>query len=77
MTRSSILAALLLGSCLITTGQAQSANPEAVLDDFVKAWNSHEPKAFDRLFIDDAIWVPVAEARTEGRRNIVKNPFPV
>jgi len=43
------------------------------VDDFVKAWNSHDPKAFDRLFIDDAVWVPVAEARTEARKDIVKD----
>ncbi len=73
MTRSRILAALLFGSCFITTGQGQSASPETVVDDFVQAWNSHDPKAFDRLFIDDAIWVPVAEARTEGRKDIVKD----
>jgi uncharacterized protein (TIGR02246 family) len=73
MTRSRILAALLFGSYFITTGQAQNASPETVVDDFVQAWNSHDAKAFDRLFIDDAIWVPVADARTEGRKDIVKD----
>ena len=26
------------------------------LDDFLKAWNSHDANAFDRLFTEDAIW---------------------
>ena len=30
-------------------------------------------KLFDRLFADDAVWVPVAETRVEGRGNIVKD----
>jgi uncharacterized protein (TIGR02246 family) len=68
-----ILARLFLPICFVTTGQAQSASPEAVVEDFVKAWNSHDGKAFDRLFTDDAIWVPVAEVIAEGRGNIVKD----
>jgi uncharacterized protein (TIGR02246 family) len=44
-----------------------------VVDDFVKAWNSHDMKAFDRLFTDDAIWVPVAEVMDEGRASIIKD----
>jgi uncharacterized protein (TIGR02246 family) len=67
------LTALFLSVCFAISGSAQSASPEAVVDDFVKAWNSHDAKAFDRLFIDEAIWVPVAEARTEGRTDIVKD----
>jgi uncharacterized protein (TIGR02246 family) len=30
-------------------------------------------KAFDRLFMDDAVWVTLAEVRIEGRANIVKD----
>jgi len=51
---------------------AQSATPEAVVDDFVKAWNTHDVKAFDRLFTADAIWVPVAEVRVVGHADVVK-----
>ncbi len=68
-----LLASLFLSICFLTRSQAQSATPEALVDDFVKAWNSHDGKAFDPLFTDDAIWVPVAEARTEGRSAIVKD----
>ena len=75
MTRSlSMLLGLffLFGWCVLST-PAQNSNPEALVNDFVKAWNSHEAKAFDRLFIDEAVWVPVANVRTEGREQIVKD----
>jgi uncharacterized protein (TIGR02246 family) len=45
--------------------------PESVVEAFVAAWNGHDIEAFDRLFVDNAIWVPVAEARVEGRAAIV------
>ena len=75
MTRllSAHLTTLFVSICFATSGSPQSASPETLVDDFVKAWNSHDGKAFDRLFIDEAVWVPVAEARTEGRRDIVKD----
>ncbi|MCP6423700.1 SgcJ/EcaC family oxidoreductase, partial [Klebsiella pneumoniae] len=38
---------------------------------FVAAWNAHDPKAFERLYTADAVWVPVAEERTRGRPAIV------
>jgi uncharacterized protein (TIGR02246 family) len=68
-----LLVPLLMYICFVTPSQAQSATPESLVGDFVKAWNSHDGKAFDPLFTDDAIWVPVAEARTEGRSAIVKD----
>lgn len=51
---------------------AQTATPEAVIDAFVNAWNSHDVKAFDRLFTADAIWVPIAEVRVVGHADVVK-----
>jgi uncharacterized protein (TIGR02246 family) len=51
---------------------AQSATPVVVVDDFLKAWNSHDAKAFDRLFTQDAIWVPVAETRVVGHADVIK-----
>ena len=51
---------------------AQSATPVVVVDDFLKAWNSHDAKAFDRLFTQDAIWVPVAETRVLGHADVIK-----
>ena len=69
---SKILALLFLSICFITSSSAQSATPEATVDDIVKAWNTHDGKAFDRLFTDDIIFVSVAEVRDEGRANVVK-----
>jgi len=68
-----ILALLVLCAFFASSSAAQSVSPEAVADDFVKAWNSHDVKAFDRLFTDDAIWIAVAESRIEGRTNIIKD----
>src|SRR5260370_13908167 len=68
-----VLAPLFLSICLPVSSSAQSASPEAIVGDFVKAWNSHDMKALDRLLTDDAIWVPVAEVIDEGRGNIVKD----
>jgi uncharacterized protein (TIGR02246 family) len=68
-----ILIILLLSVCFVGSGSAQSRDPKTIVDDFVKAWNTHDMKAFDRLFTNEAIWVPVAEVRDEGRINIVKD----
>jgi uncharacterized protein (TIGR02246 family) len=51
---------------------AQSSTPVVLVDDFLKAWNSHDAKAFDRLFAQDAIWVPVAQTRVVGHADVVK-----
>jgi len=53
---------MFLSGLLVATSAAQSASPETLVQDFVNAWNSHDGKVFDRLFIEDAIWVPVAHA---------------
>jgi uncharacterized protein (TIGR02246 family) len=63
------LAYLALGD--VATSMARSSGAESLLDGFVQAWNSHDGKAFDHLFTDDAVWVAVAEARTQGRTAIV------
>ena len=54
------------------TSAAQSATPVVVVDDFLKAWNSHDAKAFNRLFTKDAIWAPVAESRFVGHSDVIK-----
>jgi len=61
----------LLSALFATISAAQSATPEAVIDDFIKAWNSHEVEAFDRLFTGDAIWIPIAEVRVVGHAEVV------
>jgi uncharacterized protein (TIGR02246 family) len=67
-----VVAAIFVSAPFAAITAAQSASPEAVVQDFVKAWNSHDINAFDRLFSEDAIWVPVAEARVIGHREIIK-----
>jgi uncharacterized protein (TIGR02246 family) len=68
-----VFALILAASLSAAEAWAESATPEAVVDDFIKAWNSHDMKAFDRLFTDDAIWIPLAEVTDEGRANILKD----
>lgn len=51
--------------------EAAPATPETLPDRFVAAWNAHDPKAFEALYTRDAVWVPVAEERTEGRAAII------
>ena len=67
-----LLALMFLSIFFVTRSSAQSVTPEATVDDFVKAWNTHDGKAFDRLFTDDVIFVSVAEVRDEGRPDVVK-----
>lgn len=67
-----IIVPLFVSVLFAATSAAQSATPVAVVDDFLKAWNAHEPKAFDRLFTEDAIWVPVAETRVVGHSDVIK-----
>jgi uncharacterized protein (TIGR02246 family) len=51
---------------------AQSATPVVIVDDFLKAWNSHDANTFDRLFMQNAIWVPVAQTRVVGHADVIK-----
>ena len=67
-----VIIPLFVSVLFAATSAAQSVTPVAVVDDFLKAWNSHEAKAFDRLFTEDAIWVPVAETRVVGHSDVIK-----
>jgi uncharacterized protein (TIGR02246 family) len=67
-----VIIPLFMSLLFAATSAAQSATPVAVIDDFLKAWNSHDAKAFDRLFTQDAIWVPVAETRVAGHADVIK-----
>jgi uncharacterized protein (TIGR02246 family) len=55
-----------------TRSSAQSTSPEAIADDYVKAWNSHDMKAFDRLFAEDARFIRFADSQSAGRPDIIK-----
>ncbi len=61
---------LCIGFAHISMGQ--STSPAAAAEDFAKAWNSHDARAFERLFTEDITWVPIAEVRAEGRSDLVK-----
>jgi uncharacterized protein (TIGR02246 family) len=50
---------------------AHAAEPADLPDRFIAAWNAHDLKAFESLYTADAVWVPVAEERTEGRQAIL------
>lgn len=50
---------------------ATISEPGNLADQFVLAWNTHDLKRFEELYTPDAVWVPVAEERTEGRAAIV------
>lgn len=65
------LPALFAALLLLAPGMARAAGPEALPDRFIAAWNAHDPKAFEALYAPDAVWVPIAEERTEGREAIV------
>ena len=58
-------AAFVFAHCFVASSSAQSASPERLVDDYAKAWNSHDGKAFERLFTDDVIWVAADGGRTE------------
>ncbi len=64
--------ALLPLALLLSLGPAiaHAAGPESLPDRFIAAWNAHDPKAFEALYTQDAVWVPIAEERTEGRTAI-------
>jgi uncharacterized protein (TIGR02246 family) len=49
---------------------AAETKPEALVDGFVRAWNSHDMKAFGALFAEDADFVNVAGRRWKGRGEI-------
>ena len=50
---------------------ALPAGPGGLIERFVEAWNSHDPKAFEALFTADATWVATFDSRLEGRDAIV------
>lgn len=43
------VAAFVFAHCFVASSSAQSASPERLVDDYAKAWNSHDGKAFDLI----------------------------
>lgn len=62
----------LIGVLLSAAASAATSNPDVLADQFVSAWNTHDLKKFEALYTPDAVWVPIAEERTEGRAAIVR-----
>ncbi|MDB5686145.1 MAG: hypothetical protein JWR77_734 [Rhizorhabdus sp.] len=56
---------------LSSAAGAAAPGPGILADRFISAWNRHDLKAFEALYTADAVWVPIAEERTEGRSAIV------
>ena len=72
--RDSVLGVLALGVLSLVSfpadSPAQALGPEALVDGFVRAWNTHDIKLFGSLFMNDADWVTVAGVRVKGRAAI-------
>jgi uncharacterized protein (TIGR02246 family) len=68
-----VITPLFVSVLFAATSAAQSATRVAVVGEFLKSWNSHDAKAFDRLFAQDAISVPVAETRVGGHDDVIKD----
>jgi uncharacterized protein (TIGR02246 family) len=60
----------LLTLAWLPVGEAAQTGPEALVDGFVLAWNSHDMKAFAGLFTEDADFVNVAGMWWKGRAEI-------
>jgi uncharacterized protein (TIGR02246 family) len=55
---------------LPTSSATQTLGPDALVDGFLRAFNTHDAKAFGSLFTEDADWVSVAGIRVKGRADI-------
>jgi len=66
MRRISTIALLAFATPCLAQG-----TPNELPDRFIAAWNAHDLAAFEGLYTDDAVWVPVAEERTRGRKDIL------
>jgi uncharacterized protein (TIGR02246 family) len=68
--RSTMLFLLLFSFFLAPTSPAASKSPEAVIERFVRAWNSHDEDEIASIFTEDAYLVQTVKSRIEGRENI-------
>lgn len=68
--RRNIAAAVVATFVLAPACFAQSATPEAVADQFAAAWNAHELAAFERIFTEDARFIPTYDVVNEGGANV-------
>ncbi len=71
MMRPSIAAAAIIAILFVPPCFAQSATPEGVADEFAQAWSTHDKAAFERIFVEDARFIPTYDIVGEGRTNVV------
>lgn len=71
MIRPLVTTALLVASCSVPPCLAQSVTPQGIAAQFAQAWNTHDRDAFDKLFTDDAHFIPTYDIVGEGRANVV------
>jgi uncharacterized protein (TIGR02246 family) len=66
--RKHLVALVILFGCMarVAAGQNSSA-AGALAAAFVDAWNTHDSRAFGRLYADDADWVTVGGETHKGR----------
>ena len=50
---------------------AQSVTPEGVAELFARAWSTHDRAAFERVFTEDAHFIPTYDIVGEGRADVV------
>jgi uncharacterized protein (TIGR02246 family) len=49
---------------------AQVPTPDALVDSFLQAWNTHDPRVLDAALADDADWVTASTLRLSSREAI-------
>jgi uncharacterized protein (TIGR02246 family) len=71
MMRLNITIAAVVAFSWVSPCRAQSVTPQGIADQFAQAWSTHDRAAFDRLFTDDAHFIPTYDIVAEGRPNVV------
>ena len=62
-----VLAVLAVLVPLTRVSGTEPAGPEGLVDEFVRAWNTHDMKTFSALLSEDGDWVTVGGKRLRGR----------
>ncbi len=71
MMRLTVTIAVIAAVSSVSPCLAQSVTPEGIADQFARAWSTHDRAAFDRLFTDDAHFIPTYDLVAEGRADVV------
>lgn len=67
MMRKHLVAFVIVFGWTAGAAAGQTSAAGALVDAFVNAWNTHDVRAFGRLYADDADWVTVGGERHKGR----------